>query len=105
MPIMKFDLRIRDGATTSEIADALTKFNRELQWLLNGNLDAKNVKSMQFQGAVIEGTVRFDGDVTIKDGTPIGTLSVNESEAIDFTQLKADYNQLIQVLKQYNIIL
>lgn len=104
MPIMKFDLRIKDGATTSEITDALVKFQRELQWLVNGNLDAKNIKSMQFQSATVTGTVHFEGDVTIKGGTSLGTLAINDSSAPDLTELKNDFNQLLQVLRDYNIL-
>lgn len=93
MPTIKFDLRIPENAKPNEIADALVKASRELEWLLNGQLDNENlVGNLNVQS------------ITIDSGTPFNTVTINNSTATTVDDLRTDFNALLAVLRQSNIL-
>lgn len=104
MPILKFDIRVSDNASKEELSDALVKLARELEWLINGNLDEKNVKSMRFMSGTVIGDVRFEGNVRVGDGIPLGTIELDDSIATNLTELKTDLNELLAVLRSIHIL-
>lgn len=93
MAIARLDISIPENASKEQVADALLKLKRELEWLLNGNLDEKNIKS------VLNVTT-----LTISSGTPLNTVAVNNSTASTVTDLRNDFNALLTVLRESNIL-
>lgn len=105
MPTMRFNLRLPSNATTSDITNALTRFSRDLEWLLNGNLDERNIKNVKLVGEVtFEQSVVLNGDVILGSGTALGTHQLADSTANDVATLKSDFNQLLAYLRDYNIL-
>ena len=100
MPIVRLNVNVPDNASTRDIADAMARLQRELEWLLNGNLDGENVKSI----GTVTGNVTFSGTVKFGDGTAIGTVAQSDSVAMDITALKNDFNALLQKLRDFNIL-
>jgi hypothetical protein len=93
MAIIKLDISLPENATNEQISDALLKLKRELEWLLNGNLDEKNMKK------VLNVT-----SLTISEGTPLNTLTMNDSSATTVDGLRNDFNTLLQKLRASNIL-
>lgn len=93
MAIARLDISIPENASKEQVADALLKLKRELEWLLNGNLDEKNIKS------ALNVTT-----LTISSGTPLNTVAVNNSTASTVTDLRNDFNALLAVLRESNIL-
>jgi hypothetical protein len=93
MAIIKLDISLPENATNEQISDALLKLKRELEWLLNGNLDEKNMKK------VLNVT-----SLTISEGTPLNTLTMNDSAATTVDGLRNDFNTLLQKLRASNIL-
>ena len=102
MPLIRLDLQLPDSATQRDILDALAKAKRELEWLLNGNLDEKNMRTLT---NVTFGDVAFNGNITIAGGPAIGSLMQNDSTATDVAGLRQDFNALLFKLREYNILL
>jgi hypothetical protein len=93
MAIIKLDISLPENATNEQISDALLKLKRELEWLLNGNIDDKNLK-----------TVLNVTSLTISEGTPLNTLTMNDSAATTVEGLRNDFNTLLQKLRASNIL-
>jgi hypothetical protein len=104
MPKLRLDLQIPDSATMLDVVDALVKSQRELEWLLNGTLDEVNIKRMSFREGVVTGDITFEGEVSIKGGTALGAVSLSDSTAADVITLRDDYNQLLNILRNNNIL-
>jgi hypothetical protein len=102
MPNIKVNVKLPDDATNTQIIDAFLKLQREMEWLLNGNLDEKNIRKMSFQSGTVQGDVTFEGNVNF-GGANIGTVQ-NNSTATDVTQLRNDFNQLLDKLRAMKII-
>lgn len=102
MPNIKIDIRLPDDATNTQIVDVILNMQRQLEWLLNGNLDSQNIKKMSFQSGTVQGDMTFEGNVNF-GGTNIGTVQ-NNSTATDVTQLRSDFNQLLENLRNMNIL-
>ena len=103
MPTIKVNVKLPDEATNKDIIDAFLKLQRELEWLLNGNLDEKNIKKMTFQSGTVQGDVTFEGNVNF-GGVNLGSIEQGDSIASDLTQLKNDFNQLLENLRNFNIL-
>lgn len=99
MPVVKFQLNIPNNANMEQIADVLARFQRELEWLLNGNLDSSNMKT------TFTKDVTFTKQVLIGDnGVPIGASTMTDSTAVNVTALRDDFNTLLGILRSYNIL-
>ena len=78
MATVRFDILIPDNATADDVADALVRLKRELEYIINGNLDTRNIKTVQ---------------VTQADST-----------ATDVAGLRADFNTLLATLRDNHLL-
>lgn len=78
MPIIRFDIKLPDKATIDDVADALARLKREMEWLVNGNLDVNNIRTDK---------------VTQADST-----------ATDVAGLRADFNTLLDTLRSNSLV-
>lgn len=106
MPSIRLELKLDDSANVREIIDTLNRFQRELEWLLNGNLDNENISQgvLEWNGGTVSGNVVFNGTVQRTSFSPFGSVNVNISSATDVYALQGDLNGLILSLKSIGII-
>lgn len=78
MPTIRFDIKLPDNATADDVADAMARLKRDLEWLLNGNLDNKNVR--------------------------YSVLTKTDSTAVTVAELRDDFNALLTELRTKHFI-